>query len=134
MKRTIALAAASAVALGSLVALAPAASAKDGDRKSRGACTADSDFAVKVKDRKGALRIDFWVKNNAAGQPWTLTVKQGDATVLTSTRSTVANDDDDDDDSRHTAEVKWRTTAAPGGTLSFAAAGPAGETCTVTLG
>lgn len=133
MKRTIALAAASTVALGSLVALAPAASAKDGDSKRRGSCSADSDFAVKVKDRKGALRVDFWVKNNAVGQPWTLTVKKGDATALTSTRPTVANDDDGDDDSRHIAEVKWRTTVAPGGTLSFSAAGPNNEICTVTV-
>ena len=134
MKRTVALAAASAVALGSLVALAPAASAKDGDMKRRGSCSADSDYAVKVKDRKGALRVDFWVKNNAIGKPWTLTIKQGATTVLTSTRSTIATDDDSDDDSRHTAEVKWRTTVSPGAALSFAAAGPNGETCTVTVG
>lgn len=135
MRRSIALAVATGVALTGVLLAAPAASAKDGDMKMRGDCSASSDYAVKVKQKKGQLRSDFWVKNNApAGASWTLTVKRGDQTLATSTRATRPNDDAGDDDSRHTAEVKWRTWASTGGPLTFTATGPGGETCTVTAG
>ena len=79
MRRLTALTVSAALAGG--IALAPAlmvpAAAKDGDSKARGTCTASSTYAAKVKDRKGGLRVDFWVKNNTIGQTWAYTLTQG---------------------------------------------------------
>ena len=135
MKRLIALTTATGVALAGSALVAPAAFAKDGDMKKRGDCTASSDYAVKVKQKKGQLRADFWVKNNApAGASWTLDVTRDSATLVTSTKATVTNDDDDDDDAMHTAESKWRTWASTtGGAMTFTASGPNGEKCEVTV-
>lgn len=133
MNRALALTAASAVALGSLALAAPA-SAKDGDVKMRGTCSAATDWVVKVKPKKGQLRADFWVKNTApAGQAWTLAVTRGSTTLSTSTTATRATDDDGSDDTRYTAEAKWRTWTSPGA-LTFTATGPNGETCTASIG
>ena len=126
--------AASALAVGSLVAVAPAASAKGDQIKERGDCTASSDWKVKVKTKKGQLRTDFWVKNNALEQEWMYTLTRGGDTLAAATRSTRANDDAQGDDSRHTAEVKFRSWADLGsGPLVFTATS-GGETCTVTVG
>lgn len=135
MKRLIALTTATGVVLAGSALVAPAAFAKDGDMKKRGDCSASSDYAVKVKQKKGQLRADFWVKNNApAGASWTLEVIRDGQTVSTSTKATRQNDDDDDDDTMHTAEAKWRTWASTtGGAMTFTASGPGGETCTVTV-
>lgn len=112
MRKILALTAASGLALTGLVALAPAASAKDGDVKQLTSCTGGDAFSVvKVRDRKGGLRTDFYVKNNTVGQTWNFTLTQGGATVSTASKATRASDDDSssDDDSRHTAEVKFRS-------------------------
>ena len=135
MKRLIALTTASGVVLAGSALVAPAALAKDGDMKKRGDCTASSDYAVKVKQKKGQLRADFWVKNNApAGASWTLTVTRPGQTLATSTKTTRPNDDSGDDDTLHTAEAKWRTWASTsGGALTFVALGPDNERCEVTV-
>lgn len=133
MRKILALTAASGIALTSLVALAPAASAKDGDVKMRNACTSTSSYAVKVKDRKGGERVDFWIKNNTIGESWNLTLTTAAGEKFNVTKQTRANDDDSSDDSRHTAEAKWRT-FLPGssGDLTFVATGPSGA-CTVSV-
>ena len=98
MNRAIALTTVSTLALGGLVLAAPAASAKDGDIKMRGACTAPSSshWAVKVKPKKGALRTDFWVKTDAVGQSWSFTLtRAGDPGRRRASKSTIASDDDD---------------------------------------
>ena len=129
----LATAAASAIAITGLVAVAPAASAKNGDVKMRDTCSGDSTWVVKVKDRKKGVRADFWVKNNTIGQAWDFTLTQGGSPVTSSTKSTRANDDSSSDDSRHTAEVKWRTRLSSGaGPLVFTATS-GGQTCTVTV-
>ena len=137
MKRITALATASALALTGLVALAPAASAKDGDLKARGACTSPStsSWAVKVKPRKGNLRADFWVKNNTVGGAWTFTVQQGTGPASAPvTKTAGASDDQGVDDTRHAAEVKFRTyLPATAGVLTFTAISATGEECTVQL-
>ena len=127
----------SAVVLGGLVAVAPTASAKDGDMKTRGTCSSTpnaSQYAAKVKARKGAQRADFWIKNNTVGQSWTLTVTQDGQPVGTPiTKVTRATDDGpSSDDSLHTTEVKWRTWLTGTGPITFSATA-AGETCTVTV-
>jgi hypothetical protein len=133
MRKTLALTAASGIAITSLVALAPAASAKDGDVKMRNACTSTSSYAVKVKDRKGGERVDFWIKSNTVGESWTLKLTAGGAEKLNVTKQTRADDDDSSDDSRHTAEAKWRTFLPSGlGALTFTATGPSGS-CTVVV-
>lgn len=136
MRKILALTAASGLALTGLVALAPAASAKDGDVKQLNSCTGGDAFSVvKVRDRKGGLRTDFYVKNNTVGQTWNFTLTQGGATVSTASKATRASDDDDssDDDSRHTAEVKFRTyLSSATGTLVFTATSGA-QTCAVTV-
>ena len=125
--------AASALAV-SVVAAAPPASAKGDQVKKRGDCSASSDWVVKVKTKKGQLRTDFWVKNNAVGQAWNYTLMSGGETLASATRSTRADDDSSSDDSRHTAEVKFRSWAPLGsGPLVFRAES-GGETCTVTVG
>lgn len=138
MRPLIALTVSAALAGG--IALAPVlmvpAAAKDGDSKARGNCSASSTYAAKVKDRRGGLRVDFWVKNNTIGQTWAYTLTQGGTTVDSSTKPTRATDDSSSDDTRHTAEVKWRTSLPSSvGALVFTAkstSGPA-ETCTTTL-
>ena len=133
MRRTAALIIASAVGLAGGIALAPAASAKDGDVKARGNCSASSSFTAKVKSRDGGVRVEFQVKTDAVNEPWKLTLTQGGVNVMESTRTTHASDDDSDDDSYHAAEVKWRTLRPFGsGPLVFSAVG-GGETCSVTV-
>lgn len=139
MRRLTALTVSAALAGGIALApafMAPAAFAKDGDSKARGTCSASSTYAAKVKDRRGGLRVDFWVKNNTIGQTWAYTLTQGGTTVDSSTKATRATDDSSSDDTRHTAEVKWRTSLPSSvGALVFTAkstSGPA-ETCTTTL-
>ena len=136
MKRITALATASTVALTGLVVLAPGASAKGGDVKARSTCTAPSTstWAVKVKPRKGQLRTDFWVKNDAVGGAWTFTLTQGGAAVGSPvTKTAGASDDQGADDTRHAAEVKFRTYVrdVPGDLVFTATSG--GQTCTYTL-
>jgi hypothetical protein len=139
MRTILALTAASGIALASMVAVAPAASAKDGDVKMRQSCTGGDSFSVvKVRERKGGLRTDFWVKNNAAGRDWSFTLAQGAPTevIAKAAKTTRASDDNPSsrDDTRHTAEVKFRTyvpdTTRP---LYFTATGPGGEICAVTV-
>lgn len=138
MRKILALTAASGLALTSLVALAPAASAKDGDVKVRTACTGGDAFSVvKVRERKGGLRTDFWVRNNSAGRDWAFTLTQGEpgTVIATATKTSRASDDNpsSSDDSRHTAEVKFRTfVSTPGSPLVFTATN-GGQTCTVTV-
>jgi hypothetical protein len=137
MTRTTAIlatSAASAIAITSLVAVAPAAAAKGDQIKKRGDCSSSSDWAVKVKTKKGQLRTDFWVKNNTVGQAWDFSLTQGGEPVTSSTRVTRANDDSSSDDSRHTAEVKFRSWAALGSEPLVFTATSGGETCTVTVG
>ena len=114
--------------------LAPAASAKDGDARYRAACDMGSRSDVKLRDKDGRIRVDFYVKNNQIGEAWNYTLTQNGTTVVTSTRSTRATDDSSDDDSRHTAEVKWKSylTNAPGTDTIAARAVNAktGEVCT----
>ena len=139
MRKILALTAASGLALTGIVALAPAASAKDGDVKLRQSCTGGDSFSVvKVKDRKGGLRTDFWVKNNTVGQAWNFTLTQGGEPMASVSKVTRASDDDSStsssDDSRHTAEVKFRTyLSSRTGQLVFTATS-GNETCTVTVG
>ena len=136
MKRITALATATALAVSGLVAVAPVAAAKDGDQKARGACQSPStsSWAVKVKPRKGQLRTDFWVKNDAVGQAWTFTLKQNGADAAAPvTKTAGASDDQGADDSRRAAEVKFRTYVPDTtGPLLFTATSGS-QTCTVTL-
>ena len=136
MRKALALTAATGITLAGLVGLAPTASAKDGDVKIRKSCSGDSFSVVKVRDRKGGLRTDFWVKNNSVGQAWSFTLTQGGPQVASASKVTRASDDDSSssDDSRHTAEVKFRTfLSSPAGQLVFTATS-GGETCSVTVG
>ena len=139
MRKILALTAATGIALTSLVALAPAASAKDGDVKMSNTCTGGDAFSVvKVRDRKGGLRTDFYVKNNTVGQTWTFSLAQGTAgnVVSSATKATRASDDDSsssDDDSRHTAEVKFRSYLSNASGPLFFTATSGGQTCSVTV-
>jgi hypothetical protein len=136
MRRTTILMLASAVALAGGVAAAPAAAAKDGDAKQRGSCSAASSYVAKVRARDGGRRIEFYVKNNAIGQSWTYTLTQGGAVVLTSTKKTRATDDtSSSDDTRHTAEVKWRTTtgSTSGALVMKAVNAKTGEVCSASV-
>ena len=139
MRKILVLTAATGLALTGIVTLAPAASAKDGDVKMRQSCTGGDSFSVvKVKDRKGGLRTDFWVKNNTVGQAWNFTLTQGGEPMASVSKTTRASDDDSSssssDDSRHTAEVKFRTyLSSRAGQLVFTATS-GGETCKVIVG
>ena len=136
MRRTTILMLASAVALAGGVAAAPAAAAKDGDVKLRGGCSAASTYVAKARPRDGGRRIEFYVKNNTIGQAWTYTLTQGGTVVQTSTKVTRATDDENSssDDSRHTAEVKWRTTtnSTSGALVMKAVNAKTGEVCSAT--
>ena len=135
MKRITALATASALACTGIVALAPAAFAKDGDMKARGACSpSSSTWVAKAKSRDGGQRAEFYVKNNTVGQTWTFTLTQGGKAVGSPvTKTTRASDDQGIDDNPHVAEVKFRTFVSGGGQLVFTATNGS-QTCTATLG
>ena len=114
MNKILALTAASGLALAGMAAAAPAAQAKDDSIKMRGACASPSTstWAVKVKNKKGQLRADFWVKTAAAGQPWDFRLVRvnGETQTLLSerTRTTVASDDESGDDSRSVTRISFR--------------------------
>lgn len=138
MRKIVALTAATGIALTGLVTLAPAASAKDGDVKRSQSCVGGDSFSVvKVRERKGGLRTDFWVKNNSVGRDWTFTLAQGSEgnVIATATKPTRASDDNpsSSDDTRHTAEVKFRTYVSNASGPLFFTASNGGQTCSVTV-
>jgi len=136
MSRTTALiatTAAAAIAVTGLVAVAPTASAKGDQIKRSGDCSSSSDWKVKVKTKKGQLRTDFWVKNNAVGQEWTYTLTSGGTTVGPVVKSTRANDDAQGDDTAHTSEVKFRSWVALDSAPLVFLAKSGDETCEVKV-
>lgn len=143
MRRLTALTLTTAVLIGSGLALAPAASAKDADdrERTRGACTDTSFFKAELETDDGQIETEFTVKSQVPGQRWTYTLTQNGTVVATSTRTARADDDDDDrfDDSpspRHLAEVDWdrdRPNTSGRDTFVMRAVNTAtGEVCTVT--
>ncbi|MBI1350231.1 MAG: hypothetical protein GC156_03850 [Actinomycetales bacterium] len=111
MKKALALASASSLALAGIVLGAPAAQAKNDQIRMSGACDAPSTstWTVKVKNKKAQLRTDFWVKTDGVGQTWDFRLVRDDGgtqTLLTEdTKATVASDDSSSDSSSTSTSV-----------------------------
>lgn len=135
-----------ALAAGSGIAFAPAASARDSaDDRWTGTCSAGSRWVAELESDDGEIETEFTVKTGTAGQRWTYTLTQNGQVVATSTRTARADDDSLDDDSdedapspRHPAEVEWdrdRPDTRGADTFTMRAVNTVtGETCTASIG
>ncbi len=83
---------AAAVAVTALVTLTavPAAFAKDGDVRVRGACTASSSAKLKLGHEDGRIDVEFEVDQNRNGVPWKVTIRRNGALVASTTAFTRA--------------------------------------------
>ena len=83
--RAITLAATLAVAAGAL-AIAPFASAKDGDGvRVRGVCTQSSTTKLKLGREDRGIEVEFEVDQNRNGVPWKVTLRRNGSLVATRT-------------------------------------------------
>ncbi len=62
-------------------ATAPAALAKDGDRRVRGTCTASSTAKLKLSDENGRIEVEFEVDQNRNGVPWKVVLRRNGTAV-----------------------------------------------------
>jgi hypothetical protein len=77
----------------SLLMVAPAAQAGGGgggggDVITRGSCSGQSDWKLKVKPDNSRLELEFEVDSNVNGQPWNIRIKQNGNRIFTGTRVT----------------------------------------------
>jgi hypothetical protein len=64
--------------------------AKSGDVVRRGACSAGSDWKLKLGPRGGVIETEFEVDSQRAGQTWNVRISDNGATVLSRTARTSA--------------------------------------------
>jgi hypothetical protein len=78
----------------SLLVLAPAAHAGggggDGEVITRGSCSGQTDWKLKVKPDDGRLELEFEVDQNVNGQSWNVRIKQNGSRIFTGSRLTHA--------------------------------------------
>ncbi len=88
--RLITLAATLAISCAAL-AVAPLASAKDGDGvRVRGICTQSSTAKLKVSREDGGIEAEFEVDQNRNGVPWKVTLRRNGSLVASTTATTHA--------------------------------------------
>ena len=86
MKTTIGVITAAAV--GAVLALAPAAAAKDGDVLRQGTCTSASSSKLKLSPEDGGIEVEFEVDQNRNGVRWTVVLTRNGAAVARTVRVT----------------------------------------------
>lgn len=79
----------------SLIAIAPAAFAGgggggNGEVITRGRCSGQTDWKLKVKPDDGRLEFEFEVDQNVNGQSWNVRIKQNGSRIFTGSRVTHA--------------------------------------------
>lgn len=73
------------------LAVAPLASAKDGDSvRARGVCTKSSTANLKLSHEDGRIEVEFEVDQNRSGVPWKVTLHQNGSLVVSATATTRA--------------------------------------------
>ena len=77
-----------AAAVGAVLALAPAAAAKDGDVLRQGTCTGASSSKLKLSPEDGGIEVEFEVDQNRNGVRWTVLVTRNGAAVARTVRVT----------------------------------------------
>lgn len=73
-----------------LVAAPVATSAKDGDVIQRGACTANSNWKLKLSPENGRIEVEFEVDQNRNGQRWSVKLKRNGNLFWRGARTTQA--------------------------------------------
>ena len=73
-----------------LVAAPMTVSAKDGDVIRRGACTARSDWKLKLSPENGRIEVEFEVDQNRNGQRWNIKMKRNGNVFWRGARTTKA--------------------------------------------
>ncbi len=73
-----------------VVAAPMGASAKDGDVIRRGACTAASDWKLKLSPENGRIEVEFEVDQNRNGQRWSIRMKRNGRLFWRGSRTTRA--------------------------------------------
>jgi hypothetical protein len=79
-----------AALVASAVALAPAAGAKAGDVIRTGACSAASDWKLKLSPEDNGIQLEFQVDSNKVGQTWRVRIRQNGVLIFAGTRVTKA--------------------------------------------
>jgi hypothetical protein len=116
-----------AMVVGSLMAIAPAAYAGSGGGNgavtTRGNCSGQTDWKLKVKPDNGRLELEFEVDQNVNGATWNVRINQDGSRIFTGSRVTQAPSG--------SFEVKRRPNDAAGTDMFAARATNAstGETC-----
>jgi hypothetical protein len=82
--------AAVAVLVGSVMAIAPMASAGGGDVIRRGSCSARSDWKLKLSPQDGGIEVEFEVDSNVNGQAWRVRITQDGNRIFSGRRVTRA--------------------------------------------
>lgn len=83
-----------ALVVASLLVVAPAAQAGggggggNGEVITRGSCSGQSDWKLKVKPDNSRLELEFEVDSNVNGQSWNIRIKQNGNRIFTGTRVT----------------------------------------------
>lgn len=85
-----ALLAAGAAALTLITFGASGAAAKEGDVVTTGACTAGSDWKLKLSPEDGKIETEFEVDSNVVGQSWKAKLKQNGVLVVKKVKVTKA--------------------------------------------
>jgi hypothetical protein len=75
MKKAFSIGIAAVIAAGSL-AIAPSATAKDGDIRKEGNCSGSTDWKLKLSEEDGRIEVEFEVDSNVNGQEWRVTLKK----------------------------------------------------------
>ena len=119
MKTTIGVITAAAV--GAVLAVAPAASAKDGDVL-RGLCTAASTSKLKLSPEDGGIEVEFEVDQNRNGVRWSVVLTRNGVAVARTVRVTRGPSG--------SFEARFLTVDRAGTDSFTARSTRAGETCT----
>lgn len=77
-------------AAATVVATAPAASAKTVATKTAGKCSATSHWKMKAKPDNGRMELEFEVDSNRNGQRWVVRISDNRKLIYAATRITVA--------------------------------------------
>lgn len=74
-----------------VLAVAPLASAKDGDKvRVQGVCTQSSTAKLKLSREDSGIEVEFEVDENRNGVPWKVTLRRNGSIVASATKTTRA--------------------------------------------
>jgi hypothetical protein len=89
MKKLISIGLAGMIAAG-MLAVAPVASARDGDVIRTGSCSGQSDWKLKLSPENGRIEVEFEVDQNVIGDTWRVVLRHNGTRFFRGTRTTTA--------------------------------------------